>query len=347
MRIFFEKTSLRRSIRAAALGLGALALLAPGGAQAECAGVSMLPQLAQERPADLAAARAAAARIPNSEGLFWRIEAPGRAPSWLLGTFHAPASEGVTPPGAALAALDRAERLLVEISAEEQAAMQAAIASDPTLIVDMSGGTLDDLLPDSARRALDAALRGYGADYESMRRLKPWFVQLMIAVPPCALAAMQAGEPVMDDALTARAEAAGTPVQGMESWRQSLSFFTGMTRQEAADGLLAAIAFADRAEDLRATMVELYRAERIYMFWELSRLVTAELVGAAESDQMHEEMWEKVVVDRNLDFRDAALPALRRGGAFIAVGALHLPGRRGMVELLRAEGMTVTRAPLN
>jgi uncharacterized protein YbaP (TraB family) len=39
---------------------------------------------------------------------------------------------------------------------------------------------------------------------------------------------------------------------------------------------------------------------------------------------------------------ERALPFLEEGGAFIAVGALHLPGEAGLVELLRAKGYTVT-----
>jgi uncharacterized protein len=36
-------------------------------------------------------------------------------------------------------------------------------------------------------------------------------------------------------------------------------------------------------------------------------------------------------------------PLLKGGGAFIAVGALHLPGKTGLIERLRAEGYTVTK----
>ncbi len=40
--------------------------------------------------------------------------------------------------------------------------------------------------------------------------------------------------------------------------------------------------------------------------------------------------------------RDRALPLLGKGGAFIAVGALHLPGDKGLVALFREAGYTVT-----
>jgi uncharacterized protein YbaP (TraB family) len=40
--------------------------------------------------------------------------------------------------------------------------------------------------------------------------------------------------------------------------------------------------------------------------------------------------------------RDAAGPLLDEGGVFIAVGALHLSGEKGLVALLREAGYTVT-----
>ena len=39
-----------------------------------------------------------------------------------------------------------------------------------------------------------------------------------------------------------------------------------------------------------------------------------------------------------------AKPFLDKGGAFVAVGALHLPGDAGVIEMLRKDGYTLTRA---
>jgi uncharacterized protein YbaP (TraB family) len=49
-----------------------------------------------------------------------------------------------------------------------------------------------------------------------------------------------------------------------------------------------------------------------------------------------------LLIDRNAKMRNAALPILDKGSAFIAVGALHLPGPTGLVALLRESGFTVT-----
>jgi uncharacterized protein YbaP (TraB family) len=40
--------------------------------------------------------------------------------------------------------------------------------------------------------------------------------------------------------------------------------------------------------------------------------------------------------------RDAALAQIEKGATFIAVGALHLPGKTGLVTMLREAGITAT-----
>jgi uncharacterized protein YbaP (TraB family) len=47
--------------------------------------------------------------------------------------------------------------------------------------------------------------------------------------------------------------------------------------------------------------------------------------------------------NRNEIMADRTTPLLASGGAFIAVGALHLAGKTGLVEQFRADGYTVTK----
>ena len=49
-----------------------------------------------------------------------------------------------------------------------------------------------------------------------------------------------------------------------------------------------------------------------------------------------------MVVERNKTMIKSAKPIIDQGNAFIAVGALHLPGPDGLIELLRKAGYTVT-----
>ena len=49
-----------------------------------------------------------------------------------------------------------------------------------------------------------------------------------------------------------------------------------------------------------------------------------------------------IIIDRNHTMATRAAPILADGNVFIAVGALHLPGPEGVVELLRKQGFAVT-----
>jgi uncharacterized protein YbaP (TraB family) len=60
---------------------------------------------------------------------------------------------------------------------------------------------------------------------------------------------------------------------------------------------------------------------------------------AAEVDRME----QRLVFDRNHDWIPKLEPILAGGGAFIAVGADHLTGGRGVIALLAARGYATTR----
>jgi uncharacterized protein len=50
-----------------------------------------------------------------------------------------------------------------------------------------------------------------------------------------------------------------------------------------------------------------------------------------------------LLTGRNATMAARARPLLQEGGAFIAVGALHLPGKDGLIERFRAQGYSVAR----
>jgi len=62
-----------------------------------------------------------------------------------------------------------------------------------------------------------------------------------------------------------------------------------------------------------------------------------------EERKSSDEMTRRLLGDRNAHMAERAAPLLDHGGAFVAVGALHLSGKGGLVELLRAKGYAVTK----
>ena len=65
--------------------------------------------------------------------------------------------------------------------------------------------------------------------------------------------------------------------------------------------------------------------------------------SAPGSAAVYDEVMAGLVGARNRAWMGPLQAELSRGGAFVAVGALHLPGADGLVALLRARGWTVTR----
>ena len=52
---------------------------------------------------------------------------------------------------------------------------------------------------------------------------------------------------------------------------------------------------------------------------------------------------QRLLFDRNTRMVERMQPQLKSGNAFIAVGALHLYGERGVLSLLAREGFRITR----
>jgi uncharacterized protein YbaP (TraB family) len=77
-------------------------------------------------------------------------------------------------------------------------------------------------------------------------------------------------------------------------------------------------------------------------FLEIARAQMA--VQAADDDAGAAHLIDRLLLARNRSWIPALEKAHAAGGAFVAVGALHLVGEGSVVELLRARGFTVERA---
>ena len=96
----------------------------------------------------------------------------------------------------------------------------------------------------------------------------------------------------------------------------------------------------DKLDDMMETMVQLYAAGEVGKFWPLMEHLSPE----TSKGPGYAQFQEALITRRNKVMADRANPQLEQGGVFMAVGALHLPGKLGVVQLLRDAGYTVTSA---
>ena len=87
------------------------------------------------------------------------------------------------------------------------------------------------------------------------------------------------------------------------------------------------------------TFEELTKA---YLARDLDKLLAISKEQMPSSPRLSERMDKRLVSDRNLRMYKRAQQQLKQGKAFIAVGALHLPGDHGLLQLLVNHGYRVT-----
>ena len=225
----------------------------------------------------------------------------------------------------------------------DQAAMMAALAAEPELTMFTDGTTLRSLIPADDLDMVEARLRERGMPLASVNRMKPWMLAAIVALPACELERKTRGEPILDLMLAADAQAAGKELAGLESVSDQLGAMASLPMDLHVEGLVETLRLGDRMGDVLETMIVLYRTERIGMFWPFFRAV---LPSGADGRAGYAAFEETMVNARNRTMVRGAEPFLKNGGAFIAVGALHLPGPEGLVALLRAAGYEVTPEPL-
>lgn len=308
-----------------------------------CTGSDLVARMAADDPDQLAGIREIAAEEPNGSGLLWRIEADGGPPSHLFGTMHMADPRVKELPEAARAAFDASDTVVIEtLDVLDPAASVALMAEAPDLLMFTDSRTLDGLMEEDDREMVREALAARGVPLSSLRKTVPWLVSALVALPVCEIARQGAGDEVLDLALAAWAQDDGKRLAGLESLREQLEAMASLPMEFHMEGLVETARLGPVVDDVAETMVALYQAGDVAMIWPF-----LEAVLPAPSDAMAEQGYaqfqERLIVARNAVMAERALEHIEVGGAFIAVGALHLPGEEGLVALLEREGYTLSR----
>ncbi|WP_254027786.1 TraB/GumN family protein [Mesorhizobium ventifaucium] len=320
-----------------------VALLAAGKARAEtpvCAGADMLSALQKDDPAAYRKIETEAAATPNGKGLLWKLEKAGERPSFLFGTMHMTDPRVTTLPPAAQKALDAADTVVIETTEVlDKQKMMAAFLKEPELMMFTDSTTLSSLLSPDDAAAVNKALDARSIPPASVAKMKPWMLSTMVALPACELARQAGGTPVLDIKLAEDAKASGKAVDGLETVADQLRAMASLPLSFHMKGLVDTLKLGDKVNDVNETMIVLYQRGDIGMLWPLFRAV---LPGGEDDSAGYAAFEETMITRRNKVMIDHAGPILAKGNAFMAVGALHLPGAEGLVEDFRKAGYTVT-----
>jgi len=304
-----------------------------------CSGKDLMAELKQSDPARYAEVVKEADAVPNGKGIFWKIEKPGLKPSWLLGSMHVTDPRVLNLPAYAQTAHDNADTIVIEsdeILNEKKAA--AALLARPDLTMFTDGTTIQKLLSPEDYARLDAGLKQRGIPLSAVSRMRPWMIASAVALPACEIARKAKGVQFLDQKIAADAVAEGKQVKGLETLAEQLQAMAELPMEFHLKSLIETLELGPKMNDVVETMTDLYLSGNVGMTIPMLKTVSPEEGG----DGDYAAFEQRIILDRNKVMADRAAPILATGNVFMAVGALHLPGDKGVIELLRQQGFTVT-----
>lgn len=307
-----------------------------------CGGTNLLTEMQQSDPERYAAVVSEGDKVPNGKGLFWKIEKPGLPTSYLLGTMHVTDPRVLKMPAGAATAQASANTIIIESDEilDDQKAM-AALLMKPDLMMFTDGTSITDLISPEDKLRLETGLKERGITLAVVAKMKPWMISSFVSLPPCEFTRKAAGASFLDKKIALDAIAAGKTVAGLETLSEQLVAMSELPVKFHLQALIETLQLGPKMSDIMETMTELYLSGDIGMTMPMLKAVsppeTPDESGYASFEQ-------RIILDRNTVMATRSAPYFEKGGIFMAVGALHLPGDAGVIALLRKQGYTVTAA---
>jgi uncharacterized protein YbaP (TraB family) len=258
----------------------------------------------------------------TDRALFWAIQKQGQSVGYLLGTIH---SEDPR-------VLDFSEDFLGKLQGNEVFAMElvpdlSTLARLTEYMLYPDGQSLESVIGIDRFQTLSSALSTYKVPAEFVSSMKPWAAMMTLSTPPPVTGFF------MDFSLSLRASGSGLKVVGLETLEQQLSFLEDMPEEMQLSLLDQAIAEYEQVTEVHDQMVSVYLKGDLH---ELQVLSTEQML--AVGSEARDYFMETGINARNHRMLASLLKHMEQNSVFAAVGALHLPGEQGLINLLRQQG---------
>ncbi|PCJ15727.1 MAG: hypothetical protein COB04_12770 [Gammaproteobacteria bacterium] len=262
------------------------------------------------------------------DSVFWHVSGRGIKPSYLLGTIHLSDPEVTRFSDSLNRALDKASLICLELDMSPELMMAAFVqmmAPNQDLEV-----LLGEALFSQVLKAMSDG--NGGASALPIRHLKPWAVMVMLSTPK-----NQNPSQVMDLRIFQHARARNLPICALETVQEQLAVFDGIPLADQVQMLKETLLFLPQFASLFDRMMSLYKAGALDKLHELNETQLESSEVTVWRDTM-----TALLDERNLRMIDRIESEMQSHSTLVAVGALHLSGGQGLIDLLRSRGYSVT-----
>ncbi|MDO4736476.1 MAG: TraB/GumN family protein [Bacteroidia bacterium] len=272
-----------------------------------------------------------AAQSANAQ-LLWKISGIGiEKPSYILGTHHAvPFTYCDSIPGL-MKAFDQVDYVIGEFDMVKMGEMTPSLMHNMQKMMMMPADTtLLSLFNVEEKELLDAYLKKtVGAELQMFSAMKPMTIMvtvqnriLMDIIPD--IASMTG----MDKYMQTLAASKGKSVGGLETMDYQMNLLYGSSLEEQADALLE-MARGGNSKELMTELTAVYKSQDLDALWDVFK------------EQMTGYEYDALVSVRNQNWKKQIVELLPAQSSLFVVGSGHLPGEKGMINLLKKAGYKI------
>jgi uncharacterized protein YbaP (TraB family) len=260
----------------------------------------------------------------SAKSLLYRISGNGlEQPSYLYGTIHIICPADFTVPGYVKSALDEAEVTVLELDMDEADFMQQMQQN----MVNPGMENFSKLMDEEHRGKLDTILKEqFGTGIDQLGIMKPFIIEnmLLIRYLPCDK------QESYESAFIEMSKSQEQEVIGLETVAFQFSVFDKIPQEEQVEWITEMLDDSLTTINSFGEMVEVYKQQDVEALHELMM-----------KEEQFDDYADILLYDRNADWIPKIRQIITEQSAFIAVGAGHLGGQKGVLALLEDEGFTV------
>lgn len=263
--------------------------------------------------------------IAGDHSLLWKISGKGlKAPSYLFGTIHMICPEDYLWTPVMQQALDQSRKVAFELDMDDpQLSMKVAMG-----MMLPAGKTLKDFYTEEEYNRLKAAVdSNAGMPMEMLQTLKPFAVMSMLASKSVNCSTPDSYESHIMKAVAK----SGKEIVGLEAAQDQIDVIEKMNTDSAAQMLLKITQEMEELKSQFADLVAAYKQQDLPALYQL--IITS---------PDYKEDLNTLLFDRNRKWIPVITRLCRAQSTFVAVGAGHLWGDKGVISLLRKAGYTVS-----
>jgi len=262
--------------------------------------------------------------IKLEKSLLWEISGKGLGkPSYLYGTIHIICPTDMILTEQMQAKLKSTEQLSLEIDMDDPDMMMTMLRVMPM----KDGASLQTLLSPADYQTVSNYFRqNLGMDLTMVQTWKPIMLTSLLYTKLADCKPQSYEETFMK-----MAKEQGKEIIGVETLEEQLAVFDKIPYKKQAELLVQGITDIDKSKKEFAQMIAAYKKQDLDGFEKIFK----------ESEQGLDEFADVLLLQRNKSWIPVIEREAKEKPTFFAVGAGHLGGKQGVIQLLRQQGYTV------